>query len=246
LIRAALAAALLAAPASASGPVVVELFTSQGCSECPAADALLGELAQREDVIALSMHVDYWDYLGWNDTFASAANGMRQRRYVQRLGGRAVFTPQMVVHGGASVIGSRRGEVAEEIALAAAMPPAARVSIRREGDAVRIALEPTDVPPAGAAQILYVVYDRAQDVAIGRGENAARRLTYHNPVRHWMSIGHWSGGPAEFVAPRPEDAKGVAVLVQRSDGAILGARRFEFDATAISAYPQEPAAGLAD
>ena len=228
-------AAALAAPHAArgSGPVAVELFTSQGCSACPPADALLGELSGRPDVVALALHVDYWDYLGWRDVFASPANTRRQRAYVARLGQRSVFTPQAVVDGRASVVGSRKVELLEEIALAAAMPDAVSVALTRVDGAVRVALTPR-IEGAGEARILFFVYERPQRVSIAGGENAARRLVYHNAVRDFWSLGTWRGGAMELSAPRPEDARGVAVLVQRRDGAILGAQKLEFEAAPIS------------
>ena len=228
-------AAALASPqtARASGPVVVELFTSQGCSACPPADALLGELSERPDVVALALHVDYWDYLGWRDAFASPANTRRQRAYAPRLDARSVFTPQAVVDGRASVVGSRRVELLEEIALAAAIPDAVAVMIERANGSVRVALEPR-IEEAGDARILFFVYERPQQVVVGGGENATRRLVYHNAVRDFWSLGTWSGAAMELSAPRPEDARGVAVLVQRRDGAILGAQKLEFEAEPIS------------
>lgn len=216
-----------------SGPVVVELFTSQGCGACPPADRLLGELARRADVVALALHVDYWDYLGWRDRFASPENTRRQRRYVAALGEPSVFTPQMVIDGAASVVGSRREPALEEIAMAAATPDSVSVGLERAGDAVRIALTPL-AESRGGARVLYFVYERPRSIAITGGENGARRLTYHNAVREWAEIGAWTGAPAELVAPRPQDARGVAVIVQRSDGVVLGARKLEFEAIPIT------------
>lgn len=241
-----LAAALVFAAPAQSGQVVVELFTSQGCSACPPADALLVELAARPDVIALGLHVDYWDYLGWRDSFAKPANTRRQRDYVARLGGRTVFTPQIVVDGAASVVGSRRQAVIEEIALAAAIPDRVAVRITRENDTLRVGVEPED-GVQGPARVLFFVVEHPKTVSITRGENVGRRLTYHNVVRDWMTLGWWTGGRAELRAPRPEDARSVAVVLQREDGAILGASSYDFDSAPISAAPALPAEdGAAD
>lgn len=232
------AAGLWVSPSpAAAGPVVVELFTSQGCSACPPADALLGELSERPDVIALGLHVDYWDYLGWRDRFAAAANGRRQRGYIERMRHRTVFTPQIIVDGVTSVIGSRRQAVLEEIALAAAMGDGLAVRAARDGDAIRVDLEPLVETSLGPAQVLYFIYEWPQTVHITHGENETRRITYHNVVRDWMTLGHWNGEATVMQAPRPEDARGVAVIVQREDGVVLGAGKLEFDDAPVSAVP---------
>jgi hypothetical protein len=214
--------------------VVVELYTSQGCSACPPADALLGELAQREDVIALALHVDYWDYLGWRDVFGSAANTRRQRAYVSALGGRTVFTPQIVIDGAHTVVGSRRADVLDEVALARTTPHHATVSLERDQDgmAIRVAGAPID----GAARVLFFVVEPPLTVTPARGENRGRTLVYHNAVRFWMTLGVWTGGEQVWRAPAPEDARAVAVLVQRGNGEILGAaqRRMNGAAPTVS------------
>src|SRR5690606_32640834 len=147
LAFAAACAAALAGAASASAQVqgpVVELYTSQGCSSCPPADAFLAELAERDDLIALSFHVDYWDYIGWKDTFASPANTARQRGYADALRSRRVYTPQMVIDGAAHEIGSNRAGVLAELARARARPRLS-VELAREGGHVTVRL------PAGRA-----------------------------------------------------------------------------------------------
>ncbi|MEM1316203.1 MAG: DUF1223 domain-containing protein, partial [Pseudomonadota bacterium] len=126
----------------AQGLVVVELFTSQGCSACPPADELLGELAQRDDVLALSLHVDYWDYLGWRDVFAHPMFTKRQKDYRASTGMRSVYTPQMIVHGAAALVGSRRGDVMAEIETAKMTDAVARVELMREGDRIEVRVAP--------------------------------------------------------------------------------------------------------
>ena len=220
-----------------AGPVVVELFTSQGCSACPPADAALREFAQRPDVVALSLHVDYWDYLGWRDRLALPANTRRQRDYLAELGGRTVFTPQMVIDGRVSVVGSRRSEALDEIALAGARPDAVAVRIERDGSVIRATLTPqADASPASAspARILLVVYDHAVTEEIGGGENAGREVTYVNVAREWRTLGAWSGGAAEIVAPAPHDAAGVAILVQRAEEGVVGAGALDLSATPLT------------
>jgi hypothetical protein len=221
-------ATFAAAPASAESAVVVELFTSQGCSACPPADALLAELAERDDVIALALHVDYWNYLGWRDTFSSPANTRRQQAYVEALGGRAVYTPQMVVDGEVAVVGSRRDRVLDAIRLAAATPHALAVTLAHGDDGVVAEVTPRGEAVAG--EVLYFIIEPPTTVAIGRGENAGRRSTFHNAVRTWMTIGHYGGGDRRYAAPAPQDARAVVVLVQDpARRRMLGAATLEFE-----------------
>ena len=226
-------AATLAGPVSAEGPVVVELFTSQGCSACPPADALLAELSERADVVALGLHVDYWDYLGWTDRFGDAANTRRQRGYVAGLGERSVYTPQIVIDGAASTVGSRREEVLEEIALAAAAPDAAELALSRDGDGLVVEVRPRAAFEA-TARLLYFIYERPVRVRVRAGENAGRTVVYHNVVRDWGTAGFWFGGEAAYALPVPEDARGVAVLLQADGGPVLAAAKLEFDAVPVS------------
>lgn len=228
----------LSAPLAAQEAVAVELFTSQGCAACPPADALLGEISVRDDVVALGLHVDYWNYLGWSDTLGAAANSSRQRDYAAALGERMVYTPQMVIDGATAVVGARRGAVLDAIARAGARPRALTLTVAPEGDMIRIdarAKAPAEAPDAapdaapGAADIVYFIYDRPQTVAIARGENAGREMTSVNPVRAWMPLGRWDGAPGVWRVPAPEGARGVAVLAQAaSDGRVLGAAKYEF------------------
>ncbi|MEL6315991.1 MAG: DUF1223 domain-containing protein, partial [Pseudomonadota bacterium] len=134
-----------AAPAAADTPVVVELFTSQGCSSCPPADALLHELAKRDDVIALALHVDYWDYIGWKDEFAHPDYAKRQRGYAIEAGRRSVYTPQMIINGVTDIVGARPMELSKAIAEHAAAPKALDLTLDRAGDVVTISATPTKV-----------------------------------------------------------------------------------------------------
>jgi hypothetical protein len=216
------------AAAQAQGPVV-ELYTSQGCSSCPPADALLGELAGRDDVIALSFHVDYWDYIGWKDTFALPANGERQKGYAEALKARRVYTPQMVIDGAAMEVGSNREGVLTELARARSRPRL-DVSLTHEGDHVVLKL------PAGAANgdaaIWLVRYDSARPVEIERGENRGRSVTYRNVVVETSSLGVWSGAPVEVTLSEAQLVRGggggCAVIVQEGlYGRVLGAARLD-------------------
>jgi len=217
-------AASLAARAQTQGPVV-ELFTSQGCSSCPAADSFLAELADRGDVIALSLHVDYWDYIGWKDTLAQPAHSERQKGYAETLRGRRVYTPQMVIDGAAHEVGSNRAGVLAALERGRAAPRLP-VELSREAGHVLVRI------PAGAADgdatIWLVRYDALHKVEIGRGENRGRAIAYRNVVREISSLGVWRGEPVEATLSEAQLARGgrsgCAVIVQRDmHGPILGA-----------------------
>lgn len=216
--------AVAAGPAGAAGPgprpVVVELFTSQGCSSCPPADAFLGELAKRSDVVALAFHVDYWDYIGWKDPFGDPLHTARQRAYAARLRQRTIYTPQMVVDGVAHVVGSRRGEVEATIRRRLELGRAERVSIpvefgRRSDGPVTIV-----VPAAateGPADLLLAAIDREHTTEIRRGENSGRVLADFNVVRSIARIGRWDGKELA-VTVRPDTwhrgADALVILLQ--------------------------------
>lgn len=209
---------------------VIELFTSQGCSSCPPADIYLGELAKRDDLLTLSFAVDYWDFLGWKDTFGSPANSERQRVYARARGDGEVYTPQMVINGQAHEIGSNRPNVEAAIKATAAARATrdVSVSIKVEGEVLNITVGSDDNPVAEDATIWLVLYKKQATVNIGRGENGGRKLTYTNIVREMTPIGMWSGGAATFSLPRKELTQsgydGCAILVQaKNSGPILGA-----------------------
>lgn len=222
-------------PGKSDGLTVVELFTSQGCSSCPPADALLAELADREGILALSVHVDYWDYLGWEDSLASPETTDRQRYYVDKLDLRYLYTPQMVINGRDQVVGSHRGEVLERIA-ATGDAPTIDITLRHVGGGKLVARL-----SGGSALIedeiadvwLFVIDDRhSTDVA--RGENRGRHLTYRNVVRSIDRIGTWEGEPTTIIVPPAVvDAAGdaCAVVVQgRASGRVVGAARLSLAA----------------
>ena len=208
-------------------PIVLELFTSQGCSSCPPADRLLGELGKRPDVLVLSLPVDYWDYIGWKDTFASAANTERQRSYAHSMHHRSIYTPEMVIDGRYDAVGSDRADV--EGAIAKARKTArdrVAVTIRPSSDGltVDIAGGRSERP----ATVWLVRYDPLHTVAIGAGENTGHRISYHNVVRSMKSIGTWSGKPLTIPVKRPmlDTLPGdrTAVIVQYGrTGPIVGA-----------------------
>jgi len=223
--------ALFAAPAlAAEQKPVVELFTSQGCSSCPPADRVLGELAKDDRVIALSVPVDYWDYLGWKHTLAQHAHSMRQRGYAGNRGDRQVYTPQAVVNGTMQVVGSDRQAI--EAACKNAAKSALPVALTRNGNDIDVEIGAGQGAPA-AVWLLTVAH--ATPVAIGRGENSGRTVTYSNVVRSWRRLAEWTGAPMKSSLSLPEldakDADAIVVLVQpgsvENPGPIRGASMLE-------------------
>jgi len=211
-------AAPLAARA-AERPVVVELFTSQGCSSCPPADVLLGELAKRDDVLALAFHVDYWDRLGWKDPFSSSMATARQRAYAKLLGLRTVYTPQLVVDGHDEMVGSDRRRVAQAIA-AAKKAQRTDVTIAREGG--ELVVRVPALADAGRTSVQLVAYAPGETTRVRAGENEGRTLVNANIVRSVEALGLAGATPAEWRVPA-EKGPGFAVLVHGPDGKVLGA-----------------------
>ncbi len=208
-----------AEPQRAAGPVVVELFTSQSCSSCPPADALLGELARtRPDVLALSFHVTYWDRLGWKDPYSLPEATRRQRRYAALWGRSEVYTPQLVAGGRHQAVGSDRAEVLAAIGAAAA--DASAVPLRLGRDAAGLVLDAG--AGRGAGTLLLVGFDPARTTRVGGGENGGRTLTETNVVRSVTAAGPWRGEPVVLHAPRPEGER-TALLLQAEDGRFLAA-----------------------
>ena len=225
LFRAALMLAFGIAPMMAQAesptrPIVVELFTSQGCSSCPPADALLrGLVRERADVLALAFHVTYWDRLGWPDPYALTEATERQRGYTRISHAGTMYTPQMVVEGTQDLVGSDRRGV--QAALAAARPVAAtQLSLTRDASGVRIALSAGQ----GAGRVLLIGYDPEHRTAVARGENAGSTLVEANIVRSLEHAATWAGEPLVLVRPHPAGQR-MAVIVQSADGIILAAAR---------------------
>ncbi|SFI86091.1 DUF1223 domain-containing protein [Albimonas pacifica] len=229
----ALPALLAPAPAPAEEPpaplTVVELFTSQGCSSCPPADELLAELAARPDVLALSLHVDYWDYLGWKDAFAMPAFTKRQVAYGEAAGARSVYTPQIIVQGDARMVGSHRDKVLAAVADAAEAPRVAAISIREAGEGLEVRVRPL-VAGAPGGVLWFVTFHTPAPILIPKGENAGREVQYRNVARSWMKLGRWDGTQeAVYAAPAPSGEApeaGVAVILQQGYvGPVLAAAR---------------------
>ncbi|HTP78126.1 MAG TPA: DUF1223 domain-containing protein [Rhizomicrobium sp.] len=231
-----------AAQAGAARPVVVELYTSQGCSSCPPADSLLGKLAQRADVIAMSLPITYWDMLGWKDTLASDANTRRQKAYAMALGHGGVYTPQIIVDGVQDVVGSRVAGVEAAIEARAQLidasmvvgnatpagqtDPVVPVALNEDGQEMHIDI---GALAGGHNATVWMFHLRsAVNVAIKAGENEGRTITYHNVVGDLRAVGVWKGSSLNLTLPRaamsglPHD--GVAIVVQQGgSGHIIGA-----------------------
>jgi hypothetical protein len=200
--------AVAPAPASEPGPVLVELFTSQGCNSCPRADAALARLVGRPDVLPLAFHVTYWDRLGWRDTLGDPRCDQRQRWYAGLLGTGA-YTPQMVIAGEIDLVGSDpRLDQALDLAAAHRMP--ARVSFADRVTAVLPA-----VPVGGAARLTAVSFDPHHRVRIERGENAGREIDYVNAVRALADLGTWNGAARPVsLAAVAAGGRGLALIAQ--------------------------------
>ncbi len=211
-----------------SNVVVVELYTSQGCSSCPPADETLAVIADRDDVIALSLHVDYWDYLGWRDTFGQRQFGQRQVAYRDAWRKSVIYTPQMVVQGRHDVTGDQPEKLASAITTAQEIEPPIKVTIDRQGGMLKCRIEPGTKPVVGT--IWIAKYTMSATVEIDRGENAGRSITYTNVVKSLNRIGTWEGLEIEDVAmPQPEPGEGVAIWIQEGEvGPILAAAKIEY------------------
>lgn len=219
---------VLSSPVSAqNSPVVVELFTSQGCSSCPPADELMHKLAARDDVIALALHVDYWDYIGWKDVYADPENARRQRKYAQEAHRRVVYTPQMVVNGQEDVVGTHVMELTDLIAEHKAKPQTVTVTATRRGSKVVVQVANIDGSRANGKFVVQLVqYTPLQEVDITRGENAGKRLKYANVVDEWTVIGRWNGrAPVKFTAQLDADRRAVVLVQRKGPGAIVAAAR---------------------
>lgn len=219
------------ASAEADRPLtVVELFTSQGCSSCPPADAFLRELAERDDVIAVAFHITYWDYIGWKDPFATDWATARQYSYAKVLKRGYPYTPQMVVDGKHDIVGSDRVRVAN--ALVASMEQAGDripVALRREAGDVVVTLPAAK--PNAPLHIWLARYSGAHETRVARGENRGETLVNTNIAQHLELLGSWDGETREIRAPLPLPGEkgGIAVWLQQpGPGAILGAAKLDF------------------
>ena len=219
---------MLAPPVLAqSNPVVVELFTSQGCSSCPPADKILQDLSTRDDVIALALHVDYWDYIGWKDSFARAEHTDRQRGYARVSGRKMIYTPQMIVNGQEDVVGAHAMELTDLIDQHRKVAPRVSISATRTGDVLTIRAEPlSELPPS--LNVVLVRYEPLQSVGITRGENSGKTLDYANVVESWDILGNWEGTSALELTANINGQEQAVVLVQnKGPGAIVAAAKVD-------------------
>jgi hypothetical protein len=235
---------IVATAADAQTRGVIELFTSQGCSSCPPADEVLGELARDPSIVAMSLPIDYWDYLGWKDTLAKPRHSARQRGYAHQRGDREVYTPQVVVNGAVHVLGSDKAAIEDAMAqtrtAGAMLSLPIRLALSDGNLAVTVQPATTEGPsttedPSAtegpSAEVWLCALTKTVPVEIGRGENHGRTITYHNVVRHWLKLGDFSGADLTWSVPLSEivadDSDEAVVLVQQGTrekpGPILGA-----------------------
>jgi hypothetical protein len=204
--------------AKAEPRAVIELFTSQGCSSCPAADKLLGELAKDSSLVTMTLAVDYWDYLGWKDTLASHGHTLRQRAYAKARGDREVYTPQVVVNGMVHALGSDKAAIERAIAQSRkeSDPLALGIKASIVGDKLTVSVPAKDGHNPG--EIWLCPITKPVPVKIGRGENRGHTVTYTNVVRRWTKLGEWNGKAQTLSVPLKELQTGeidsVAVVVQ--------------------------------
>jgi hypothetical protein len=233
------AAVSLVAPAFAAPPrasVVVELFTSQGCSSCPPADEFMGDLVGGDGVIGLSLNVDYWDYIGWRDTLASPANSKRQRDYAKKRGDNRIYTPQMVINGHRHVVGSDRKTVSEIIEEESRRTERSLVKMSLSALGPEIALTvgtaPNDILRKDSTVVLMTLLP-VVTVAIEKGENSGRQVSYYNVVRKIVPVGMWQGDSAFFKLPKeallsdPQECC-VGLLQIANSGYVIGAATWRF------------------
>jgi hypothetical protein len=220
-------------PAHADPRAVVELFTSQGCSSCPPADKIIGELARDPNVIALSMPIDYWDYLGWKDTLADSRFSARQKAYSQMRGDRDVYTPQVVVNGSAHVIGSDRAGIDDAIKDTGKSDGVMSVPVTMSlsGKQINVSVAASKATTAAHGEVWICSVSKAIPISIGRGENRGREVTYYNVVRNILKVGDWNGSSGSWTVPLENISRdgvdAAVVYVQDGNrdrpGAMLGA-----------------------
>jgi hypothetical protein len=215
-----------AAPVQAGErPIVVELFTSEGCSSCPPADALLAGLASRPEVLALSFHVDYWDRLGWKDPFSSPEATRRQHRYAVLLGLATVYTPQIIVDGKWQAVGSDRGEVERALDAARRDGNDVPVAVVVDHGRAQIKLGQAKFDPGGegvSGAVLLIGFDRRHVTAVARGENGGRTLAHVDVVRSVEEVAKFDGRASAIEVPIHSPSDRVAAIVQAEDGRVLG------------------------
>lgn len=229
--------------AGAEPKVLIELFTSQGCSSCPPADQLLSELSRHDDVIPLSFHVDYWNSLGWRDPFSAAAFTERQRRYVRQLDAYSAYTPMLVVDGMDHCVGSQRDQVNALIEAARQRPRQIELSLAAKVKDSRLLVELNAAllkPSDGPLEVWLAVAESGLETAVGRGENRSRKLRNDHVVRRLERLGAVAAKTTNLSGEWPldsswrrENLEVVAFVADPTSGAIGGATRFRPDGPAL-------------
>lgn len=223
-----LAGAFPAAARAQENTVVLELYTSQGCISCPPADALLPKLADIPGVIALALHVDYWDYLGWKDSFGKIQYTKRQKSYSRALHKRPLFTPQAIIQGQEIVIGHKEGKIMEAIDTFMAEPSPVELDIARSTTGLHIEARGRGAVIGGPLDVQLVKFIESAEVNIDSGENAGRTMTYTNIVTDWETIAHWDGVEPLSLDVAIDSSVPVAVIVQKSGmGPVVTAAELE-------------------
>jgi hypothetical protein len=217
---------LIGTAARAEPRAVVELFTSQGCSSCPPADKLLGELSHDRSIVALSLSINYWDYLGWKDTLALPGHAARQRAYAAARGDRQVYTPQAIINGTVHVLGSDRSAIERAIEQTHKNAEVLSLPVSLTVADGRITVSAPAMPSAKKADVWLCPLSKEVKVPIGRGENSGHTITYHNVVRRWVKLGEWTGDAGTWSVPVKDVQSGniesVAAVVQVSNAATPG------------------------
>ncbi len=215
------------APAMAEPVVVVELYTSQGCSSCPPADEFVAMLANDPRILPLALHVDYWDYIGWADKFAQAKFTDRQRAYAKAVGSRTIYTPQLIIGGQHRIEGFAPDETTARLREHLAATPIVTLSVTRDGDRLVIRAE-ADPPLNETVRIQLIRYAPEETVTIERGENAGKTITYTNIVTSWEGLGDWqANAPLELTTAFGGDQPGAIILQTAGPAAILAAARID-------------------
>ncbi|OYW55278.1 MAG: DUF1223 domain-containing protein [Rhodobacterales bacterium 12-65-15] len=216
-----------AAPVLAEQVVVVELYTSQGCSSCPPADEFVAMLASDPRILPLALHVDYWDYIGWADRFAQPKFTDRQRAYAAAIGSRTLYTPQMIIGGLDRIEGFSPDKTAARLREHLALATRVTLTVTRDGDTLAIRAE-ADPPLTEAVRVQLVRYTPAETITIESGENAGRTITYYNIVTSWEGLGDWSGdAPLKMNADFSGDQPGAVILQTTGPAGIVAAARVD-------------------
>ncbi|MEH6645365.1 DUF1223 domain-containing protein [Sulfitobacter sp.] len=208
-------------------PVVVELFTSQGCSSCPPADEILSELRERDDVIAIALHVDYWDYIGWKDEFGNPDHAVRQRAYAARAGRRSIYTPQMIVNGQTDIVGAKPMVLSKAIAKHKEAGVRMELDVQRTEDGVKISgTVPTGNVTAMEVTLLHVIPSRVSTIT--RGENRSKTIEYTNIAESLTTAAEWDGqSPLSLSLDVSRDDPLVVLVQEAGAGPIVAAARVD-------------------